>query len=154
MRSLERNEPFCDYANGRGSRPDHGGDPRDEDRRQNQFERNFKFHAENVADSVIQATKQLEPYVNNSEEVILDDLKKQATRLRAHIKGGRDLKIVRNTMYHLGILLAEHEEMLMNKIETDRLDHLAEELITSAEMIQSLVDFLDNGFTGNRSDLY
>lgn len=115
---------------------------------------NFKRRALKIADVVINVTRALEPYQNNSEEQLTDDIKKQAIRLRTRINGGRDLNLVRNTLFHLEALLSDTQPLFDKYLESDNLDRLGEGLMTARESIITMVDFIDTDFDGKRSDLY
>jgi len=115
---------------------------------------NFKERSLQVANTVYDVAKSIEPFLNNDEEVKIDALKKQAARLRARIKGRRKVNVVRNTLFHLGTLLQDAAPFIDSHLESDHLDHLAERLMTAEESILGMVDYVDNDFRGNASDLY
>lgn len=115
---------------------------------------NFRERAYQVADTVYDVAKAIEPFLNNREEQEIDALKKQAQRLKSRIKGGRRLSVVRNTLFHLEEMLAGSEDFMDLYLESDRLDSLAGRLMTARESILGMVDYLDNDFNGVQSELY
>jgi len=114
----------------------------------------FRDRALMIAEVVIETSRQLEPYLNNDQERKIDEIKKQALRLSSRINGGREIKVVRNTLYYLGELLDDSSEIIDRALETDRLSGLAEDYMTSYESIKTMVRFLDNDFQGQQVDLY
>jgi hypothetical protein len=114
----------------------------------------FEDRALLIADVIFDVVTALEPYVNNADEQELDEIKAQTIKLRSRINGERSLKIVRNTLSHLGTLLANSNELMESLIESDNLDRFAEDLMTARESITTMVSFLDGDFKGTRAELY
>lgn len=127
----------------------HGGN-----RRGNRLGFDFRERALMIANTVAEVSKEIEPFINNEQEQKIDEIKKQAIRLRARINGRRDTKIVRNTLFHLGTLLEASSSFIDSALETDYLDMLAEDYLISYESIMAMVDFLDKDFKGTAVDLY
>ena len=115
---------------------------------------NFKARSLKIADVVYEVAKKIEPFLNNTEERKIDEIKKQAQRLRSRIKGGRKLSVVRNTLFTLEAQLTDASWFIDNYLESDHLDSLAGRLMTAKESILGMVDYLDNDFNGDRSELY
>lgn len=135
----------------------HRDNDRGHDRRPSHRDRlgfDFKTRALQIATSTARVSKAIEPFINNEEERKVDQIKKQAIRLQARINAGASLKVVRNTLLQLGILLNDSSSFIEETLESDRLDAFAAEYLLAVESINVMVRFLDNEFEGERNELY
>lgn len=108
----------------------------------------FRDRAYQIADTVFKVAKTIEPYLNNDEERVIDELKKQAQRLKSRIEGQRKHTVVRNTLYTLESQLSSASIFIDRYLETDHLDGLAAQLMTARESILGMVEYLDDEYDG------
>ena len=99
------------------------------------FEQQIRNEAIELASDTIAMTKKMEPYVNNTFEASLDEIKKQAIRLRSRAKAGRDIQVVENTLRELERQIDDLEVDLFEFAESDNLDRPVEILLTIKEKI-------------------
>ena len=115
---------------------------------------NFGSRGKEIADTVIEVAKAIEPYINNQEERQIDDLKKVAVRLKAQIESGRSINHVKSTLDQLELKLVDSEYFIDKHLETDNLDRLAMKLLTAREYLLSMIDFIDADYTQDMGPLY
>lgn len=115
---------------------------------------NFRVESLQMAERVIALVEAFEPYVNADDYITLMlPLKKQAGRLSARVEGRAEYVRVKNTLVHLGTLLADSEAFIEENMERAALFQASKELLTMREKVRSLVNFMEE-FDGNRTDLY
>ncbi|MAZ48287.1 MAG: hypothetical protein CME65_06970 [Halobacteriovoraceae bacterium] len=115
---------------------------------------NFRSRALFIATTVVNVSRAMEGFVNNDQEREIDEIKIKAIRLRSKINAGASLQEVRNAMYYLWYDLNNASGYIESALETDRLDSLGEDYLTSLDSLTVMINFLDNTFTGQRQELY